>query len=257
MVKALRKGGKPNGVPYNFGQCSGTKGKGKMHKGLSFQPERGEQRMFGGYSNWCWRIGHKEAQCWFKQEYMKSNPPQDLLQRDIREWTNTSEKGQGHSPPKGKGKGKGKGKRRHPGKGNHNQDQAGSPNEDGQRTLGDIGIKCQRVEFVGDVQERDDFETSRSDRAACVFSVQKCKIVTMDSTELPRSSTRVFDGSEEPAGTHDKFDQSTGEVHFAVGCQDDRPIVDWKCCVHVPSGLCDVSSYRESPSKYEFGECVG
>ena len=48
----------------------------------------------------------------------------------------------------------------------------------------------------------------------------------MDSTELPSSSTRVFDGSEEPAGTHEKFDQSTGEVLFAVGCRDDRPIVD-------------------------------
>ena len=32
----------------------------------------------------------------------------------------------------------------------------------------------------------------------------------MDSTELARSSTRVFDGSDEPAGTHEKFDQSTG-----------------------------------------------
>ena len=39
--------------------------------------------------------------------------------------------------------------------GNHNQDQAGSPNEEtGQRTLGDFGIKRQRVEFVGDVQEK-------------------------------------------------------------------------------------------------------
>ena len=75
------KGGKPNGVPYNFGKGSGTKGKGKMHKGLGFQPDRGEQRKFGGYWNWCWRIGHREAQCWFKQEYMKSNPSQDPLQR--------------------------------------------------------------------------------------------------------------------------------------------------------------------------------
>ena len=38
------KGGKPNGVPYNFGKGSGTKGKGKMHKGLGSQPECGEQR---------------------------------------------------------------------------------------------------------------------------------------------------------------------------------------------------------------------
>ena len=46
--KGLAKGAKPNGVPYNFGKGSGTKGKGKMHKGLGFQPERGEQRKFGG-----------------------------------------------------------------------------------------------------------------------------------------------------------------------------------------------------------------
>ena len=103
--KGPAKGGKPNGVPYNFGKGGGTKGKGKMHKGFGFQPERGEQRKFGGYCNWCWRIGHKEAQCWFKQENMKSNPSQDPLQRDTREWSNTSEKGQGHSQPKGKGKG--------------------------------------------------------------------------------------------------------------------------------------------------------
>ena len=131
---------------------------------------------------------------------------------------------QGHSQPKGKGKGKGK--RKHPGKGNHNQDQAGSPNEDGQRTLGYFGVKRQRVDFFGDVQENDDFETPRLDRAGFVFCVHKCKSVMMDSTELPSSSTRVFDGSEEPAGTHEKIDQSMGEVLFAVGCRDNRPFVD-------------------------------
>ena len=103
-------------------------------------------------------VGESGTKCWFKQEYMKSNPSQDPLQRDIREWSNTSEKGQGHSQHKGKGKGEGKGKRKHPGKGNHNQDQAGSPNENGQRTLGEFGLKRQRVEFVGDVQENEDFE---------------------------------------------------------------------------------------------------
>ena len=59
-----------------------------------------------------------------------------------------------------------------------------------------------------------------------MYCVQQCNSVTMDSKELPSSSKRVSDGSEEPAGTHDKFDQSTGEVLFAVGCRDDRPIVD-------------------------------
>ena len=48
----------------------------------------------------------------------------------------------------------------------------------------------------------------------------------MDPTELPSSSKRVCDGYEEPAGTREKFDQSTGEVLFAFGCRDDRPIVD-------------------------------
>ena len=32
------KGGKPNGVPYNYGKGSGTKGKGNIHKGLDFKP---------------------------------------------------------------------------------------------------------------------------------------------------------------------------------------------------------------------------
>ena len=66
-------------------------------------------------------------------------------------------------------------------------------------------------------------------RAAHVFCVQKCKSVMTDSTELPSSSTRVFSGtqgSEEPAGIHEKLDKSTGEVLFAVGCRDDPPIVD-------------------------------
>ena len=42
-----------------------------------------------------------------------------------------------------------------------------------QRKLGDFGIKRQRVEFVGDVQENDDFETPRLDRAAYVFCDHK------------------------------------------------------------------------------------
>ena len=127
-----------------------------MHKGLGFQPERGEQRRCGGYCNWCWRIGHKESQCWFKQEYTKNNPPQDPLQRDIREWSNSAEKGRGHNQLKGKGKGKDK--RKTCGKRNRNQDQAGSSDEEtGQRRLDDLGVRRQRVEFVGDVKENDVF----------------------------------------------------------------------------------------------------
>ena len=58
------------------------------------------------------------------------------------------------------------------------------------------------------------------------FAFKSAKSVMMDSTELPFSSKRVSDGSEEPAGAHEQFDQPTGEVLFAVGCRDDRPIVD-------------------------------
>ena len=155
-----------------------------------------------------------------KKEYMKSNPSQDPLQRDIREWSSTSEKELGHSQSKGKGKGKGKGKK-----------------------------KSQRVEFVG---------SPRLDRAAFVFCVLKCNCVTMDSTELPSSSRRVSDGSEEPAGTHEKFDQSTREVLFAVGCRDDRPIVDSGSVV----STCPVDYVTSVPTEkgtiqYEFGESVG
>jgi len=143
---------------------AGEKGKGKLHKGLGFQPPRGEQRRFGGYCNWCWRIGHKEAQCWFKQEYLKSNPGADPGQRDIREWTHTGHE-KGHSKGKGKGSGKGKGKAHNgwkgkgegPGQaGGHAQEppQQNQPNpehhNDRQRSLGEYGFKRQRVDAVWD-----------------------------------------------------------------------------------------------------------
>ena len=98
--------------------------------------------------------------------------------------------------------------------------------------LGDYGVKRQRVEFVGDVQENDDFETPDWIEQLICFEFKSARVFMMDSTELPSSSTSVFSGmyrSEEPAGTHAKFDQSTG----------------------------DVSSDRESPFQCEFGECVG
>ena len=80
-------------------------------------------------------------------------------------------------------------------------------------------------------QENDDFETPRLNRAPYLFCVQKCNSISMDPTELPSSSTRVFSGtqgSEEPAGTHEtKPDQSTGEALFAVECRDYRPFVDF------------------------------
>ena len=56
--------------------------------------------------------------------------------------------------------------------------------------------------------------------------LKSARVLMMDSTELPSLSTRVCDGYDGPAGTHKKFDQSTGEVLFAVGCRDDRPVAD-------------------------------
>ena len=49
------------------------------------------------------------------------------------------EKGKVTTSPRAKAKVKARTREKHPGKGNHNQDQAGSPHEDGQRTLGDFG----------------------------------------------------------------------------------------------------------------------
>jgi len=47
--------------------------KGKLHKGLGKNPGRSEAYRFGGKCNWCWRVGHKEAQCWFRSAYDQYN----------------------------------------------------------------------------------------------------------------------------------------------------------------------------------------
>ena len=39
LAKGPAKDGKTDGVPYNCGRSCGTKGKGKVHKGLGFQPD--------------------------------------------------------------------------------------------------------------------------------------------------------------------------------------------------------------------------
>ena len=78
------------------------------------------------------------------------------------------------------------------------------------------------------------------------FAFKSATVLRWIRRELPSSSKRVSDRSEEPAGTHEEFDQSTGEVLFAVGCRDDRPINDsGSVPVHVSSGLCDVGSDRK------------
>ena len=61
------------------------------------------------------------------------------MSRQIRQ-----RKGKVTAISRAKRKSEGKGKRKHPEQGTHNQDLAGSPNEDGQRTLCDFGIKTSK-----------------------------------------------------------------------------------------------------------------
>ena len=93
-------------------------------------------------------------------------------------------KGKVTASPRAKAKAKAKAGENIQEMGNRNQDQAGSPNEDGQRTLGDFGLKRQRVEFVGDLSKRRTI------------------------LRLPDWIEQlVSDESEEPTGIHEKFDQ--------------------------------------------------
>ena len=81
-----------------------SKSKGKIHKVLGFQRERGEQRRIGGYCNWCWRIDHKEAQCWLKQEYKNKTRYKETFVNGRTQWR----KGKVTASPKVKVKGKAK-----------------------------------------------------------------------------------------------------------------------------------------------------
>ena len=138
----------------------------------------------------------------------------------FREWTNSADKGPGHSQPKGKG--------------NHNQNQTGSPDEETeQRTLSDFGVKRQRVQVVGDVQGHDDgFEAPREDQAKCVFCVHSCENAMSEFLDVPSSSgisgVRVI---EEPAGTQElKPHRTTGEMLLAI-----------KVAASLPQSLGDLS----------------
>ena len=78
-------------------------------------------------------------------------------------------------------------------------------------------------------QENDDFETQSGSSSLCVLhsKVQECHDGFRRNCQVRRRDFfGVMQESEEPAGTHEKPDQSTGEVLFAVGRRDDRPIVD-------------------------------
>ena len=105
--KVPAKGGKSNGVPYNSGKGSGTKGKGKCTKDSDFSPSVLSRDVLGDTAI---RAGDSatRSRSVGLNEYTKNNPLQDPLQRGIREWSNSAEMGQGHNQPKGKGKGKGK-----------------------------------------------------------------------------------------------------------------------------------------------------
>ena len=114
---------------------------------------------------------------------------------------------------------------------NHNQDQAGSPDEEsGQRRLDDFGFKRLRVQFVVDVHEHDDgFVMPREDRAVWVFVFIVAK-KTQSANVWMCQVRRGFQACRRvrgPAGIHVlKLDRTTGEMLFAVGCRDVRPIVD-------------------------------
>ena len=135
-------------------------------------------------------------------------------------------KGKVITSPRAKAKVKARARKKHLGKGDHNQDQTGSPNADGQRTLGDFGIKRQRVEFVGDVQENDDFESHRLDRAAYVFWFKSATVLQWIRRNCRVRRRESVMGMRSQRALMEKLDQSTGEVLLAVGCRDDRPIVD-------------------------------
>ena len=89
------------------------------------------------------------------------------------------------------------------------------------------------------------------------FAFTSCKSAMSDWPEMPNSSRRVFSGvqrSEEPAGTHEtKPDKSTGQVLFAVGCRDDRPIVDSGSVV----STCPVDCATSSPAEMNLESALG
>ena len=78
-------------------------------------------------------------------------------------------KGKVTASPRAKAKVKARARENIQEKGTTTRTKLGSPNEDGQRTLGDFGIKQQRVEFVGDVQENDDFESPPIGSSLCAL----------------------------------------------------------------------------------------
>ena len=81
----------------NGGKQGGkSRDKGKMHSDSN--PSVVSRDVLEDTAIGVGELAHKEAQCWFNQEYTKSNPPTRPVAKDIREWTKSAEKGQGHNP---------------------------------------------------------------------------------------------------------------------------------------------------------------
>ena len=125
-----------------------TKGEGHLHKGPGHQPPRGEPRRCGGYCLWCWLGGQQEAQCWFKQKYMRNQgtTERDPMQRDILEWR--QEEGNGSMEWDRKRKTDRVSKERGRAKGKMSD-------QDTTRVRNNLGMQRQRVSGVGE-QTRDD-----------------------------------------------------------------------------------------------------
>ena len=82
----------------------------------------------------------------------------------------------------------------------------------------------------------------------------------MDSSELPSSSTRIFSGVHGSESQRALMEHLISQRERCVSLVDVE-MIDQLLTLEVlcprASGLCDVSSDRESPLQYEFGECVG
>ena len=96
------KGGKPDGVPYNFGKgVVAQRAKEKFMKDSDFNPSVVNNESLVDTAIGVGKSGTTKPRVGFEQEYMKSNPKQDPLQRDIHEWSNMSEKRAKSQPTQG------------------------------------------------------------------------------------------------------------------------------------------------------------
>ena len=166
------KSGKTNGAPYTFGQGSGTKGKRKMHRRLGFQPERGEQRKFGGCCNLV--LANRARRCpesvltksTWRAIHLKTRCKETLVNGQT-----CQRKGKITANPRAKAKEKKRARENVQEKRTTTRTKLDLRMKMDSARWCDFGIKCQRVEFVGDVHESDDFESpfGSSIKSATVF----------------------------------------------------------------------------------------